>query len=106
MVKASLDKDWVVSVDINGNLFVILFLLSPSKPSQATWPGVLYVIIAILSKVVQLKSPVSYKNPQWHHYTWEIYLSLESNFYRAEGRTIKNLIISIIALLSIYQFFL
>ena len=82
------------------------FLLSTSKPSQATWPGVLYVTIAILSKVVQLKSLVSYKNPQWHHYTWEIHLSLESNFYRAEGRTIKNLIINIIALLPIYQFFL
>lgn len=69
MVKTSLDQDSVESGDVNGK-FLLFFHRVPEfvyfqvYSGNMAMPGVLYVTIEILSEVVQLKSLVSYKNPQ------------------------------------------
>lgn len=69
MVKTSLDQDSVVSGDVNGK-FLLFFYRVPEFvyfqvcSGNMAMTGVLYVTIAILSKVVQLKSLVRYKTPQ------------------------------------------
>lgn len=69
MVKTSLDQDSVVSGDVNGKFLlffcrVIEFVYFQVFSGNMAMTGVLYVTIAILSKVVQLKSLVRYKTPQ------------------------------------------
>lgn len=69
MVKTSLDQDSVVSGDVNGKFLLFFcrvteFVYFQVFSGNMAMTGVLYVTIAILSKVVQLKSLVRYKTPQ------------------------------------------